>query len=64
MIKLLNKMGKTAHATKLQEGDKAPDFSLPATEGKTYSLKDFKDVKALLVVFMCNQSGNCDQRLF
>lgn len=35
-------------------GTAAPDFSLPDTEGRTVSLKDFSDAKALLVVFMCN----------
>ncbi|MBN4049181.1 thioredoxin family protein [archaeon AH-315-M20] len=39
---------------KLKKGAKAPDFSLPATDGKTYSLSDFKDAKALLIIFMCN----------
>jgi peroxiredoxin len=38
----------------LKKGDKAPGFSLPATDGKTHSLSDFKDAKALLVVVMCN----------
>ena len=38
----------------LKKGAKAPDFSLPATDGKTYSLNDFKDAKALLIIFMCN----------
>lgn len=32
----------------------APDFNLPDPAGRTYSLADFKDAKALLVVFMCN----------
>ena len=35
-------------------GLKAPDFSLPDTNGKTVSLADFADAPALLVVFMCN----------
>ena len=35
-------------------GSKAPDFKLPATDGKTYSLNDFKDSKALVVFFTCN----------
>src|SRR3989338_7591678 len=39
---------------RMKKGATAPDFSLPATDGKTYSLKDFKGCKALLVVFMCN----------
>ncbi len=35
-------------------GTIAPDFSLPETDGGTVSRADFKDSKALLVVFMCN----------
>jgi peroxiredoxin len=35
-------------------GESAPDFSLPATDGQTYSLNSFKDAKVLVVVFMCN----------
>ena len=35
-------------------GTKAPDFNLPAVDGKTYSLADFQDKKVLVVVFMCN----------
>ena len=38
----------------LQIGDKAPDFMLPATDGKTYSLADFIDAKVLVVFFTCN----------
>lgn len=38
----------------LELGQKAIDFSLPATDGKTYSLKDFEDAKALVVFFTCN----------
>ena len=35
-------------------GAPAPDFNLPATDGKNYSLKDFNAAKVLVVVFMCN----------
>lgn len=35
-------------------GSAAPDFSLPGTDGKTYSLKDFSSYKILLIVFTCN----------
>ena len=35
-------------------GWKAPNFSLPGTDGKTYTLDDVKGEKATLVVFMCN----------
>jgi peroxiredoxin len=38
----------------LQLGGKAPDFKLPATDGRTYSLADFKDAKVLVVFFTCN----------
>ena len=38
----------------LQLGERAPDFSLPATDGKTYSLNDFADAKVLVVFFTCN----------
>ena len=38
----------------LQIGDAAPDFSLPGTDGKTYSLNDFADAKVLIVLFTCN----------
>jgi len=37
----------------LQIGEKAPDFKLPATDGKTYSLSDFKD-PILVIFFTCN----------
>lgn len=35
-------------------GMQAPDFHLPATDGKTYSLASFAEAPALLVVFTCN----------
>ncbi len=35
-------------------GEKAPDFRLPATDGKFYSLDDFKQSKAMVVIFTCN----------
>lgn len=38
----------------LQLGDIAPDFDLPATDGKCYSLSDFKDADVLVVFFTCN----------
>ncbi|WP_372807444.1 thioredoxin family protein [Pontiella sp.] len=37
----------------LQIGEQAPAFSLPATDGNTYSLGDF-DEKLLVVFFTCN----------
>src|SRR5690348_11726848 len=38
----------------LQLGEQAPDFTLPATVGKSYSLSDFKDAPTLVVFFTCN----------
>lgn len=38
----------------LQIGETAPEFSLPATDGKTYSLSDFDDADTLVVFFTCN----------
>lgn len=38
----------------LEIGQKAPDFSLPGVDGRTYTLKDFQDAKVLVVVFSCN----------
>ena len=38
----------------LQLGKKAPDFKVPATDGKTYTLADFAEAKALVVFFTCN----------
>lgn len=32
----------------------APDFSLPATDGKTYTLDDIKGPNGTLIIFMCN----------
>jgi len=41
-------------STMLELGTRAPDFSLPATDGSTVSLADVKGTKGLLVIFMCN----------
>jgi peroxiredoxin len=38
----------------LQLNDSAPGFSLPATDGNTYSLENFSDAKVLVVFFTCN----------
>ncbi len=41
-------------STMLPLGTPAPDFSLPNIDGRTVSLADFRDAKALLVMFICN----------
>jgi len=38
----------------LEIGAEAPNFNLPATDGKNYQLSDFKEVNALVVFFTCN----------
>jgi len=38
----------------LQPGGKASNFSLPATDGKTYSLSDFNEIPYLVIFFTCN----------
>ena len=37
----------------IQLGEKAPDFELPATDGKTYKLADFSE-ETLVIFFTCN----------
>ncbi|MGI6455746.1 MAG: redoxin domain-containing protein [bacterium] len=38
----------------LEIGEKAPDFSLPGVDGKTYTLDDFSEAKILVMIFTCN----------
>ena len=38
----------------LEIGKPAPEFSLPGTDGKTYTFKDIAGEKGTLVVFTCN----------
>ena len=38
----------------LQPGDPAPAFNLPDVSGKFYTLDDFADANALVVIFTCN----------
>jgi len=38
----------------LQLGEKARDFKLPATDGRTYQLSDFDDARVLVIFFTCN----------
>jgi peroxiredoxin len=45
-------MATTANAIVLDTD--APDFRLPATDGKIYTLDDIRGEKATLIVFICN----------
>lgn len=38
----------------LDIGEKAPDFLLPATDGNSYSLRDFRAAQFLVIFFTCN----------
>ena len=38
-------------AMALEEGDKAPDFSLPASDGNTYTLSQFLGEKPVVIAF-------------
>lgn len=38
----------------LEIGAQAPDFNLPGVDGKFYTLNDFKNADALVVIFTCN----------
>lgn len=39
---------------KLTLGSKAPDFNLPATDGRNYSLESFGGKRFLIIIFSCN----------
>ncbi len=42
------------YSTMMPLGTPAPDFSLPDTYGNRVCLSDFKEARALLVMFICN----------
>ena len=64
-IVLLSVLGLTALAqqptppkTTLKVGDKAPDFTLRATDGNTYKLSDFKGKKnVVLAIYVLAFTG-------
>lgn len=42
------------HTPLAELGQNCPDFTLPGTDGRTYSRRDFSGSSALLVMFICN----------
>ncbi|MBI3501634.1 MAG: thioredoxin-dependent thiol peroxidase [Bacteroidetes bacterium] len=47
------------HTTKLQEGDKAPEFSFVNSEGKTISLKELRGKKVILYFYPKDNTPGC-----
>ncbi len=63
MLAILKRFGRNLAQGKLTKaaippvcnfGEQAPDFTLPATDGRSYSLTDLKGPKGTVIVFMCN----------
>ncbi len=48
---LLGAMATAAPAATPKVGDKAPDFTLVGTDGKTYSLKDYAGKQAVVIAW-------------
>ena len=44
-------LGAGPQARAPQPGDLAPDFTLPASDGKTYSLADYRGVKPVVIAW-------------
>ena len=42
------------HTPQADFGSRLPHFNLPSVDGKTYSDKDFKGHKAVVIMFICN----------
>ena len=52
--------GALASAAELQVGDKAPDFTLVGSDGKTYKLSDFKGKKSVVLAWFPKAfTGGC-----
>src|SRR5919109_289266 len=53
-------VGVKAQTTELKVGDPAPDFSLQASDGKTYKLSDFKGKQAVVIAWFPKAfTGGC-----
>lgn len=51
VVALLVLYGMSQAVSALEVGDKMPDFTLPASDGHTYTLKQFHGVKPVVVAF-------------
>lgn len=56
MLNVTSLLSQTTHPEPrtLEIGAKAPEFSLPGVDGKTYTLKDFDEARVLVIIFSCN----------
>lgn len=54
MVFLTVGVGWSYEPNTLQVGSSAPDFELPAVDGRNYRLADFSDAEVLVVIFTCN----------
>ncbi len=54
LVALVAPLGAQEIPKVLEMGASLPEFSLPGIDGKTYSQNDFKDAKALCIIFTCN----------
>ena len=43
-----------AYSKSMPVGTRAPDFSLPGVDGKTYTLDSFRDARLWVAIFTCN----------
>lgn len=43
-----------AYSKGMPVGTRAPEFSLPGVDGKTYTLDSFRECRLLVVIFTCN----------
>ena len=50
-VGLLLAGGAAASAAELQVGDPAPNFTMVGSDGKTYSLSDFKGKQVVVLAF-------------
>lgn len=54
MLMIQNMNAQQTDMQPLEIGEKAPDFDLPATDGKNYTLADFDEYEVLFIVFWAN----------
>lgn len=56
-------MTLVASSSTLSEGEQAPHFELPGTDGQRYTPAAFTDAEAVLVVFTCNHCPYAEAKL-